>query len=339
MGSSDFSILDVGHGNCALIRGGTSATVVDAPQGSTLAEALEHYKVKTVLAVVISHADSDHVGGVIGLLSDPRFSVKSIYVNPDADKASRIWRDFRIAVRDARKRTKDLRICLGLSTGTKCPSPTKRFELEVVWPTPEIALAGPGGKDLSNRPLRSNTTSAVLKVWSEGKAVAVLCGDLDGTALKNIKGDGIAIDAKVLVFPHHGGLPSGTSPVLFAKELCDLVRPETVVFSMSRTGLENPRREIVDGVFQYSTKTHILCTQLSTNCAKHDPKSPLIHLGAVPSQGAVRGHSCAGSVQVEPAVSHGISAPDAGAHLKFVTANAPTAMCLKLPPTKERRRH
>ncbi|MBL8919906.1 MAG: MBL fold metallo-hydrolase [Myxococcaceae bacterium] len=332
MASSDLLILDVGHGNCALVSDGADAAVVDAPQGATLVEALEHLGTKRIKAVYVSHADADHVGGVIGLLSNPDFSVDAVYVNPDSHKDSDTWHDFRFAVKDAQRRNAALKVHSELTTTTVCPKVSGRHEMRVLWPTPDIALAGSGGKDLKERPLTSNSTSAVMLVTSEGKNLAVLCGDIDGVALANIEEDKIEMKARVLVFPHHGGLPRSAAPFAFAKGLCALVSPDAVVFSMSRRGHRNPLPEIVAGVRAAAPKAYVICTQLSTNCSSSDPKTAPTHLSAAPSQGARRQHACGGTLSLDMSSSFAVRAPDTVKHGSFVQSNAPTALCLGKGP-------
>lgn len=327
MASSDFLILDVGHGNCALVSDGPDAAVVDAPQGATLLEVLEHLGTKRIMAVYVSHADADHVGGVIGLLSNPDYVVEAVFVNPDSNKDSDTWHDFRFAVKDAQRRNATLKVHSQLTTTTVCPKVSKRHDMRVLWPTPDIALAGAGGKDLKERQLTSNSTSAVMLVSSEGKNLALLCGDIDGVALTNIKEDKIDLRARVLVFPHHGGLPRNADPFAFAKGLCALVSPDAVVFSMSRRGHRNPLPEIVAGVRAASPKAYVVCTQLSTNCSSSEPKAAPVHLSPVPSLGARRYHACGGTVSLDVGSTFAVQAPDAAKHDTFIRSNAPTALC------------
>jgi beta-lactamase superfamily II metal-dependent hydrolase len=89
-------VLDVGHGNCAILRDTKAVTVIDCPPALTLLETLERLGISTIDQVLISHADVDHVGGLVNLLED--VIVRNIYINPDADKKSKIWKDTRIAL-------------------------------------------------------------------------------------------------------------------------------------------------------------------------------------------------------------------------------------------------
>jgi len=67
------------------------------------------------------------------------------------------------------------------------------------------------------------------------------------------------IEAKVLVFPHHGGNSGGANDQEFAQKLCGLVKPDVVLFSLHRSLYDNPREEIVQGVVAACPTAHIMC--------------------------------------------------------------------------------
>lgn len=83
---SSVTLLDVSHGNCAVIQDGNAVAVVDSPIGSLLLDTLTDMGVSTVSAAIISHADRDHLSGILSLLTNDNFQVERIYVNPDAQK-------------------------------------------------------------------------------------------------------------------------------------------------------------------------------------------------------------------------------------------------------------
>src|SRR5947209_951600 len=104
MALPELCILDVGHGNCAVIHAHEGVVVVDAPLGRTLIEFLLTRHIREIDVVFVSHADADHVEGITTLLLDDRFLVRKIVVNPDATKETRTWENFRIAVKEAELR-------------------------------------------------------------------------------------------------------------------------------------------------------------------------------------------------------------------------------------------
>lgn len=70
MASPKLSILDVGHGNCAVLLSDELVCVFDAGSRSILNEYLEANGVREIEALLISHADADHIAGAIGLLAN-----------------------------------------------------------------------------------------------------------------------------------------------------------------------------------------------------------------------------------------------------------------------------
>src|SRR5260370_9492084 len=77
-------ILDVGHGNCAVLQDADTTTVIDCPPSSILVEVLERQGIDIVDNILISHSDVDHAGGLPNLLK--KVFIRNVYVNPDADK-------------------------------------------------------------------------------------------------------------------------------------------------------------------------------------------------------------------------------------------------------------
>lgn len=142
-------ILDVGHGNCALIRDVNGVIVIDCPPGGTLAETLEHLSIKEILHILISHSDADHIGGMIDLLSNEDIKIHNVHINPDAIKKSAIWLDLRIALADSKKR-------FGTVLSKLTTTETGKFNigsvnLEVLAPTYELILGGAGATDLKKK--------------------------------------------------------------------------------------------------------------------------------------------------------------------------------------------
>src|ERR1700761_8321171 len=90
--SASLTILDVGHGNCAVARGDSGVLVVDAgPGGGELLQYLSDEAIDTVSCVVISHADNDHLRGLLAILEEPSVEVAEIRLNPDAAKLTDLW--------------------------------------------------------------------------------------------------------------------------------------------------------------------------------------------------------------------------------------------------------
>jgi beta-lactamase superfamily II metal-dependent hydrolase len=323
----DFSIVDVGHGNAALVVDEAVVTLIDAACGRTVVEALRERGVTTIHRIVISHADADHYAGVQTILLDQTLRVNEVVVNPDASKDSESWREFRVALADAMSRSR-LRVTTSLNTAVNITSGHTKFTIEVLSPTPAVALGGPGGKDLKGRRMTSNSSSVVLRILHESVPVALLPGDIDGTGLDNLLEVCPKPVAKLLVFPHHGGRPGNAAPAEFARRLCAAVQPEAVVFSIGRGIHGTPRPEIIQAIRQTLPSAHIICTQLSTHCAATLPTAHA-HLSSRVAKGRnPKGNSCCGgTVVIDAKALAALAEPTWSAHRNFVQSLVPGRIC------------
>lgn len=295
--SPEVLILDVGHGNCSIIRSDGSVCVVDAPIGSTLLETLRHLGITCIDTIILSHADKDHVAGVSALLTCHDIAVKILYVNPDSTKHGprSPWTKLRTSIAVARQQG-ELKVVTALTSDTLQPIAVGSATLEILAPSPELIMGGAGSTDTEGKTqLTSNSVSAVIRVTYNGEGVFLLPGDLDGIGLTYMMAEGKNATAKVLLFPHHGGLPGNSPPEEFARQLCQHVQPELVIFSNSREHFANPRPEIVTAIKGVST-AKIACTQLSKTCLANTDGVNTVHLHDIPANGKKNNSCCAGSV-------------------------------------------
>ena len=322
-------ILDVGHGGCSVLRDTNQTVIIDCAPGSTLIDLLEKLNIHEIATLLISHADSDHIGGIIALLSNAKIKIHDIYLNPDSVKDTEVWTDLRTAIRDARKRNR-VKIHVGLTTGETGQLDTGRVNIEILAPPPELAMGGVGGKDLRRRPLNSNSMSAVISLIHETHRIAILPGDIDEIGLSNLKDDCEELHADLLVFPHHGGKPGHANSKQFAHSLCSLVKPKVVLFSFDRNRFSNPREDIMEGIKTAVPKAYIVCTQLSKSCAAQLPNSDLAHLSVLPSKSRESKCSCGGTILIKINGSHTFDASLFSQHQRFVQREVSTPMCLKI---------
>ncbi len=327
MALPELCILDVGHGNSAVVHAADGVVIIDAPLGLTLVELLLSRAITAIDTIIVSHADADHVQGVTSILLDKRFIVRTIVVNPDATKDNKTWNDFRRSVAVAKKRYE-----LQVSPYLACDFPAITFgvtRVEVLGPSNTLALGGVGGKELpehGGRPISSNSLSAVVRVIHDDVPRALLTGDLDDVGLADLERGEVDLRAELLVFPHHGGhVPQGDNAD-FADRLCRSVGATTVVFSLGRGKHRTPRPEIIRVVEGALPAAHVACTQLSARCAALNPNVERAHRLDVPAQGLERNTICLGTLVQELAT--GRISPDRHEHAAFVRASAPTHLCL-----------
>lgn len=327
MGSPKLHILDVGHGNCCVLEDLNGVVVFDAGPGGTLLSFLHENRITTIDEILVSHADSDHIYGLITVLLDSDTRVKRVRLNPDASKRTEAWQDLRIALAAARKRLgEETEVVVQLTTNDSRKIIQGAVEIEIVAPKPELALGGAGSVDLKGRALSSNSVSAVVRLLLGGTPLVLLPGDLDTVGLDNLIDDHHAINSKTLLFPHHGGLSRSKDPVGFATQLCQLVLPDLVVFSIGRGKHATPNPLVVDAARRASNNVYIACTQLSERCADALPASKPNHLGGSAAKGRINNSCCAGTITIEFDKA-GTIIPNLTDHRKFVQSNAPTPVC------------
>lgn len=218
---SEALILDVGHGNCTIVRSQGRNAVVDAPLGAMLLTVLADLNIRVVDEVFISHADYDHLAGITSLLTSDTIEVKRVYVNPDGVKRSKAWSDFRaaVAVADSSGASK---VISSLTTSEPGDLALGDLTIEVLAPSPDLALGGVGGETAGRRHTH-NSLSAVLRVSKPGARGLLLAGDIDAIGFESCLEREVDLDAGVLVFPHHGGLfGSATETGSFAVRLLEV---------------------------------------------------------------------------------------------------------------------
>jgi competence protein ComEC len=309
-----------------ILQDAKGTVILDAGPGSTLLEFLHESAITEIDAVIISHADSDHISGLVSLLSAATIQVREVHLNSDATKRSDIWQDLRFAIADASSRAA-LSVTTEVTTSSTPEFARGNVQIEILYPDPPLAMAGPGGTDLKGRRLTANSMSVVARISYQSIPRLLLTGDIDAVGLENLLEAFPSLQSEVLVFPHHGGRPSQADPAEFANLLCQAVQPNLIVFSIGRGQYQTPRPDIVAGIRRVLPNVTIACTQLSMNCAENIPSLPPTHLASIIARGRTRHSCCAGSIRLilEPATIRYI--PPLQDHQNFVTTNAPTALC------------
>lgn len=327
MDSNELIILDVGHGNCSIIRHGTEAIIIDAPGRPVVARTLDELGITSIRALLISHADSDHLSGAIPLLLNSARPVEHVYVNPDIRKSD-AWYQFRIAARDARERGTAIHSSLNIEDpGEIFFNETK---VKVLHPSPEMCLATNDGVHIDGNRNDPNSMSAVVIVEHAGEKICLLAADAGLHSLEAMISDKAELKARMLVFPHHGGNVHGTKDnKAFAKLLVELVQPRIVIFSVGRGVHGTPRAEIVTAVRESlkGAAPYIACTQLSKNCIDVVPVK--IRSLDKKSEGFAKNNCCAGTLSW-PLEKNGLVRLENQLndnHSKFVVNEIPAALC------------
>ncbi|MEU4297455.1 ComEC/Rec2 family competence protein [Kitasatospora aureofaciens] len=325
-------VLDVGHGNSAVIRDGRRCLVVDVARECELLDELLQSGIKHIEHLVISHADVDHVRGALKLLPRDEISIGTVWFNPDGSKNTRLWKRFVHLVHTLYEAGK-FKVFPSISVANSSDLSFGRVGVEILHPDILFAGLGPapdGGlrsEDNNDPPITSNGMSVTLRVSLDGAPAVVFPGDLDAAGLDRVLLRGKPMDAPVLVFPHHGGHCGQTSASEFTERLCAAVAPELVVVSMGRTSYENPLPEVVRSIRQTLPGARLLCTQISRRC--HTGSLPLQqdHLLDRPAHGRQSGSSCAGTVSVLGTADGLRVTPSRSGHREFI-ASLEAPMCM-----------
>ena len=329
--SRNLWILDVGHGNSTVLRDERGTVVIDAGPGSALVDFLEQQGILRIDVILISHADTDHIKGVTALVTSEKFEIGRVRLNPDSTRRTKTFDDLIYALNNSYLNDK-IDFNIGLTEYNSEEFDQGQVSIEVLAPSVALAAKGVGGQDSAKRNLRTNTLSVVIRLVQNGVPLALIPGDIDQIALDALQASGKPANAPVLVFPHHGGRPGEESPGKFAEQLCELVQPNTVVFSIGRRRFgrserSNPSPQIVAAV-RKRAQVRIACTQLSYNCADDLPKTSPSHLNIEFAQGREKRKCCAGTLAISLDETELLLTPSIEGHRAFIDANAPTALCI-----------
>lgn len=321
-------ILDVGHGNCTILQDTQGVLMIDCPKGDTVPNTLAQFGITEINSLILSHSDADHIGGVIALLENQRIKINTVYLNADACKGSKLWMELCVALELAEDQ-KEIRVDQNLNSANREIN-CGEVLVEILAPSLSLALRGPGSVDGSGQSITSNTISVVVRLVHNSHPVILITSDMDEVCYRNLIARINSLDslqADILIFPHHGGHVNASNEREFARQLCDLVRPRLVVFSIGRGKYQTPRQEIVEGVRLTTSPPHILCTQLSENCSTNLARLST-HLIGIPSQSRKAGRFCGGSVIVSLDGNNTVYHPQLP-HIDFVRAEITQGLCIR----------
>jgi competence protein ComEC len=233
------TLLAVGAGQCAVIEPPGGRTVlVDAGASSLsdlLAKCLGPYlrrgRYTDVDTVLISHANTDHFSAVSDLVSG--YDVREVLTAPGFARlaggnpaTAQLLADLARAERPPREVAPGDRLPLGRDTA-----------LEILWPPKDSALA-----------LSANDASMVVRLTHAGKRI-LFTGDIQADAMRELLKRPQALQADVLIAPHHGSSEDTTEAFIRA------AAPAFILSSNDRTLTGKQRRfdQITAGMTVYRT--------------------------------------------------------------------------------------
>jgi len=185
VGQGDSTLIRTPYGQNVLIDGGTNG------QGENVVKYLKHYGVKELEAVIATHPDADHIGGLDTVID--AIPVKSVYA-PRVSHTTKTYKDFLMAVKNR---------------GLKIKAAKAGLELPLDGVTAEfLAPVGDYGKDL-------NAWSAVLKVTYKNTSY-LFSGDAERKSESDMVKSGANLKADVYKVGHHGSDTSTSAEFLKA---------------------------------------------------------------------------------------------------------------------------
>lgn len=326
MSNTSLTILDVGHGNSAVLIDDTSVVVIDAGPGTTLLEFLTREGIMKIDVLLLSHADKDHIKGVISLI-ESQVSIDLVQLNTDSEKESDLWDDLAYEL-DCANKTGDVKFNVGLTTNETGKFDIGKIHVEIVAPALYLAAKGAGSVDRKGRSLTSNSLSAVVRLIRDKKPLVLLASDIDNTGLENLADSGVDARAPIAVFPHHGAKPGTADIPTFTGRFCQVAMPEIVVFSIGRGQYSTPQPGVIATLRKTMPSTRILCTQLSEHCAATLTSDDFSHLTEKFAKGKERGTCCSGTIIIELGEDEFVIRPDENSHKAFIEKAVPTPLCL-----------
>jgi competence protein ComEC len=323
--SGFLAILDVGHGNSAVLVDDDYVVVIDAGPKNGLLSFLVEQKIYRIDVLLLSHADADHIGGLIGILASGQFKVGEIRINSDSLKKSRTWESLIYELDQLSRHGKvDFAPSLTPNDSQRYLGPNTR--VQILAPSAYLATMGAGGRDRHGRTLETNSISAVIRVLAYDQPLAIFTGDIDDIGLDNLIDASVDATAPILIFPHHGGrLGRSTDISDFVAKLCDAVKPKQVVFSISRDRT-NLQPEVIAAMRRSIQGIWIACTQLAKQCAVTLPSHQPTHLNSMFSVGKEYRRCCSGTIVVRFLPPNSVS-PVRATHEQFIETSAPKALC------------
>ena len=226
-------VLDVGQSQAVALRlpghmrllldGGGSVSPRFDPGQNIVAPVLLYNDRPHLAAVLNSHPDLDHMGGLVHILR--QFTVSAFFDNGrDSGDARGGW-----AAIWAQTRRQYGAQPLAQGDVLQLGDPAHGLQLEILHP-PRTDRNTPGAGTAARETWDGNNASLVARLTLYGQGLALIPGDAERRSLRHMLDQGLDLRAQVLVLPHHGSDSS------YLPDLYEAVQPEVAV---AACGFEN----------------------------------------------------------------------------------------------------
>ena len=210
VGQGDSTLIQTPNGKNYLIDGGKKG------QGKVVTAYLKKNGVKKLNAVIATHPDADHIGGLITVIKS--FKVSAVYA-PKVSHTSQTYKEFLSAVKSKELKIKTAKQGVKINTGTKAVS------LSFIAPVKTYNKT-----DLNN-------WSAVLLLKHNQKKFLFM-GDAETKAENDMIKQKVLSKVDVLKVGHHGA--KNTTSTNFLKK----VSPKYAVISVGKNSYGHPTSEV-----------------------------------------------------------------------------------------------
>jgi len=224
-------IINVGQGDAILIQTGNENILIDGGpkgKGDDVVNYLKKQKVKTLNAVVATHPDADHIGGLAYIIKN--MNVKSVYA-PKVSHTTQAYKDFLQAVKKKKLTIKSAK------NGVEIPTKAKDITLKFIAPVKEY-----NKKDLNN-------WSGVL-LLQHNKKKFLFTGDAEKQAEKDMLAKKLIPAVDVLKVSHHGAKDATTAEFL-AK-----AKPKFAAISVGKNNYGHPTKEVLNRLKKVGAKVY-----------------------------------------------------------------------------------
>ncbi|MGE7601704.1 ComEC/Rec2 family competence protein [Peribacillus sp. NPDC097675] len=223
--------INVGQGDSILIQTGNENILIDAGgkgKGDEVVAYLKKQKVTTLNAVVSTHPDADHVGGLAYVLNT--LKVKAVYA-PKVSHTTQAYKDFLSAVKKKGLKIKTAK------TGVQISTKAKNTSLKFLAPVKDYAKS-----DLNN-------WSAVL-LLTHNKKTFLFTGDAEEKSEKDMLAKKLIPSVDVLKVGHHGANTSTSSA--FVKK----TKPKYAIISVGKNRYGHPTSTVIKRLNSVKAQTY-----------------------------------------------------------------------------------
>ena len=207
-GAIQVSFIDVGQGDSALLQDSSGFDILidggPVSAGPTVLNTLRARGVDSLEVMLNTHADADHVGGLISVLQASDIAVGAIYFNGYPGTTA-TWNNFSNA-----------------AAARSLPLLPAQFPLVLHWGSFDVYILNPAS-GLTNP--EQNKASVVARI-DFNSARFLFPGDIDSTIEATVVARGTPVAAQVLKVAHHGSVSSTSAGFLEA------VQPQDAVISV-----------------------------------------------------------------------------------------------------------